>query len=84
VHTGPVTEHDSEPLLTLDEAYRATFHFIHQYYKREPIDPFLLMLVAMTPWTPGGNPRQTDDPATWDDWIKSVQAARESEELPAL
>jgi hypothetical protein len=35
-----------EPLLTLDKAYRATLHFIHQYYQREPIDPFLLMLVS--------------------------------------
>ena len=73
-----------EPLLTLDEAYRATFHFIHQYYKREPIDPFLLMLVSMTPWTPGGDARQTDDPATWHDWLASVQAARDSEESPEL
>lgn len=49
-------EHD-EPLLTLDEAYRATFHFINQYYQREPITPFLLMLVSMKHWTPVGGPK---------------------------
>lgn len=75
---------DDEPLLTLDEAYRATFHFISQYYEREPITPFLLMLVSMTRWTPGGDPRQTNDPATWHDWIASVRAARESDQLPDI
>ena len=75
---------DDEPLLTLDEAYRATFHFIHQYYQREPIVPFQLMLTSMTSWTPGGDPRQTSDPATWHDWMASVSAARESEHLPEL
>jgi hypothetical protein len=67
-------------LLTLDEAYRATFHFIAQYYEREPIEPFLLMLHSMTAWSPGGSLRQTSDPATWDDWIKSVGRAIASDE----
>lgn len=70
--------------LTVDEAYRAAFHFIHQYYEREPIDPFMLMLHSMTPWTPDGNPRQTADPATWDDWLMSVRAARASAQLPDI
>ena len=73
-----------EPLLTLDEAYRATFHFINQYYEREPIVPFMLMLSSMTAWTPGGDPHQTSDPATWDDWMASVRAARESDHLPEI
>ena len=73
-----------EPTLTLDEAYRATFHFINQYYDREPIVPFLLMLQSMTAWTDNGNPRQTDDPATWDDWMASVRAARASDTLPEI
>ncbi|HEY3548014.1 MAG TPA: hypothetical protein VGK17_18230 [Propionicimonas sp.] len=71
-----------EPLLTVDEAFRAAFHFINQYYKREPIVPFVLLLHSMTPWTPGGDPRQTSDPATWHDWMGSVRAARASEQLP--
>jgi hypothetical protein len=66
--TGRVTTW--EPLLTVDKAYRATFHFIHQYYQRVPIDPFLLMLVSMTPCSPEGDPRKTDDP-TWNDWLAS-------------
>jgi hypothetical protein len=68
-----------EPMLTLDEAYRATFHFIHQYYEREPIVPFMLLLSSMTAWSDNGNLRQTDDLATWHDWMKSVQAARISD-----
>ena len=64
-----------EPTLTLDQAYRATYHFIHQYYLREPIDPFLLMLASMGPWNEDSPIRQTSDPATWNDWMRSVRAA---------
>jgi hypothetical protein len=39
-----------EPLLTVDEAYRAAFHFINRYYARERITPFMLMLSSMGPW----------------------------------
>jgi primase-polymerase (primpol)-like protein len=42
----------------------------------------VLLLHSMTPWTPGGDPRQTSDPATWHDWMGSVRAARASEQLP--
>lgn len=73
-----------ESTLTLDEAYRATFHFINQYYEREPIVPIMLLLHSMTAWTEGGDPRQTSDPATWPDWMKSVQAARRSTVLPTI
>jgi len=73
-----------EPLLTLDEAYRAAFHFINQYYEREPIVPFMLMLHSMTPCSQDGDPRQTSDPATWHDWMASVRAARQSDELPTI
>lgn len=38
-----------ELLLTLDEAYRATFSFHNQYYHREAIVPFMLMLNSMAP-----------------------------------
>jgi hypothetical protein len=74
----------NESELTIDEAYRATFHFINQYYQREPTLPFMLMLQSMTAWAENGNPRQTDDPATWDDWMLSVSAARASEKLPEI
>jgi hypothetical protein len=73
-----------EQMLTLDEAYRAAFHFINQYYQREPIVPFMLSLSSMTPWAETGNPRQTDDPATWNDWLLSVAAARASTALPEI
>ena len=47
-----------EPLLTLDEAYRATFHFVNQYYQREPIVPFMLMLNSMSAWSENGDLRE--------------------------
>lgn len=71
-----------EPMLTLDQAYRAAYHFIYQYYLREPIDPFMFMLASMLPSNGDGPLRQTSDPATWHDWMTSVQAALASEELP--
>jgi hypothetical protein len=73
-----------ERLLTLDEAYRATYHFVLQYYKRERIVPFMLLLHSMTPWNDGGDPRVTADPATWSDWLESVDAALASVDLPDI
>lgn len=74
----PVLMDEGEPRLTLDEAYRATYHFISQYYARERITPFMLMLHSMGLEAD----RQTNDPATWDDWMASVEKARASPELP--
>jgi hypothetical protein len=70
-----------EPLLTMEEAYRACYRFINQYYEREPIVPFLLMLGNMEP-DPSGEIRRTSDPATWGDWELSVREARASTDLP--
>jgi hypothetical protein len=54
--------HESQEVLTLDEAYRATFYFIAPDFEREPIERFLLMLSSMTARNPGGPLRQTSDP----------------------
>jgi hypothetical protein len=70
-----------EPLLTLEEAYRACYRFINQYYEREPIVPFLLMLGNMEP-DGSGELRRTSDPATWHDWERSVREALASADLP--
>jgi hypothetical protein len=72
-----------QPPLTLDEAYRATYHFIAQYYGRERTTRLFLMLVSMD-LEPGDDPRRTSDPVTWEDWLASVEAARASSDLPAL
>jgi hypothetical protein len=73
-----------ELLLTLDEAYRATFSFHNQYYHREAIVPFMLMLNSMTAWSENGDLRETSDPATWNDWMAPLRAARASERLPEI
>jgi hypothetical protein len=73
-----------EPTLTLDQAYRATYHFIYQYFLRQPIAPFLQMLASMEPWDEDSPVRQTSDPATWNDWMASVREALASDELPPL
>ena len=75
-----MTDADGEPRLTLDEAYRAAFHFILQYYQRERITPFMLMLSSMEPER--NSPRETNDPAPWHDWVASVERALASAEFP--
>jgi hypothetical protein len=70
-----------EVRLTIEEAYRATYHFIAQYYARERIAAFMLMLHSMAPDPSDGKP---NDPATWHDWMASVEAARASTDLPSL
>jgi hypothetical protein len=74
---------DPERLLTVEEAYRAAYHFINQYYARERITPFMLMLSNMGPWS-AERPelRVTSDPATWSDWLTSVEKALASPDLP--
>ncbi len=80
-----MSENDDEMPLSLDDAYRAAFHFINQYYARERITPLMLMLSSMGPWNPEQPKlRETSDPATWDDWMASVRAARASPDLPRI
>lgn len=69
---------DEEPVLTLEEAYRAAYYFVLQYYGRERITPFMLMLSSMKL----EGKQQTSDPAHWNDWLASVQKALASPALP--
>jgi hypothetical protein len=71
----------SEPLLTIDEAYRAAWRFIAQYATREPVESarrFRLLLGNMEL----DGPRQTCEPAAWHDWVASVDGALASTALP--
>ena len=52
-----------------------------QYYEREPIVPFMLMLVAMEPQA---DQYRANDPASWADWMKCVEQTLAKEPLPAL
>lgn len=75
------TAGDEEPRLTLDEAYRAAWHFIARYAMREPAsaaERFRFMLGNMEL----DGHRQTSDPATWHGWIGSVDTALASTDLP--
>jgi hypothetical protein len=51
------------------------------YYARERIAPFMLMLHSMA-FDPGDG--KTNDPATWHDWLASVEEARASTDLPIV
>jgi hypothetical protein len=59
----------SDLVLTYRQAYETAYRFIWQYAQREPVDPLLLMLVAMEPV----GTEATNDPASWPDWLACVE-----------
>lgn len=69
---------ESEQGLTYSQAYEAAYRFVWQYAKREPIEPFLLMLVAMEPV----GSQATNDPASWHDWLACVEETVAEAPLP--
>jgi len=73
-----VVADDEDPFLTLEEAYRAAYYFVLQYYGRERIAPLMLMLSDMKL----EGKQQTSDPAHWGDWLASVEKALASPDLP--
>ena len=67
------------PSLTVEQAYEAAFRFVAQYYERERIVPFMLMLTSMTPTT---DRERTNDPAAWHDWLHCVEETLAGNQLP--
>lgn len=66
-----------ERLMTPAEAYEAAYRFVWQYAEREPNSVSLqLMLVAMEPAA------RTNDPASWDDWLRCVDQVRQGPPVP--
>jgi hypothetical protein len=58
--------------LTLNEVYAAMFVFLERRYNMTKSDEIGSMLGDMTLLPDGG----TADPATWGDWLKCVEAAK--------
>jgi hypothetical protein len=58
--------------LTLKEAYAAMFVFLEKRYNITKSDELGGMLGQMSLLPDGG----TADPATWGDWLKCVEAAK--------
>jgi hypothetical protein len=74
-------DHVGDPPLTVEQAYEAAYRFVAQYYERERIVPFMLMLKSMTPTV---DQEQTNDPAAWHDWLLCVEATLTGSPLPQL
>jgi hypothetical protein len=66
------------PPTRLEEAYRAAYYFVLQYYGRERITPFMLILNSMRL----EGKQETSDPAHWNNWLASVQNALTHPDLP--
>src|ERR1700733_13063668 len=58
------------PALTPVQAYEAAYRFVAQYYERERIVPFMLMLTAVAPTA---DRERTNDPVAWSDWLNGVK-----------
>lgn len=65
-----------EPSLTIDQGFQAAYHFIRQFYERDARKPESMFLLLT--WMEMEGPRQTRDPAQWEDWLVSVGKARDS------
>ena len=69
-----------EQLLTVADAYEVAFRFVWQYAGREPRSESLqLLLVAMEPTL---DDLRTNDPASWDDWLRCVNDVARGEPSP--
>jgi hypothetical protein len=65
----------AEPSLTLDQGYAAAYYFIRQFYERDGRKPESMFFLLC--WMELEGPRQTSDPAFWNDWLSSVAKAIE-------
>jgi hypothetical protein len=66
---------DDEPSLTLEQAYIAAYHFIHQFYERDAEKPVSMFFLLS--WMALDGPGQSSDPAQWFDWLESVKKSIE-------
>jgi hypothetical protein len=73
---------DDNVQLTQAQAYEACYRFVWQYMDREP-DPeavsLPLMIVALEPTV---DQYMTNDPASWEDWLKCVRDTLDGVPLP--
>lgn len=66
--------------LTVAQAYEAAYRYVAQYRARElESESLLLMMVAMRP----DPPYESNDPASWHDFLDCVCATRAGEPLPS-
>jgi hypothetical protein len=76
-----VAHEPSDDRLSKEQAFEAAYRFVAQYYDRERIEPFFLMLVSMG-WE--GTQDMTNDPATWEEWKECVRQTVAGDPLPEL
>lgn len=59
--------------LTEVEAFTAARFFIEQFNEREKSDALALLVHWME--SEGDDPTETNDPAQWHDWVRSIDRA---------
>ena len=78
-HLSMSSEQAETTYLTTEQGYEAAYRFVAQYYERERIVPFMLMLTSMTPTA---DRERTNDPAAWHDWLRCVEETLAGNPLP--
>jgi hypothetical protein len=64
---------DAKQFLTLDQAYIATWSFIHQFYERD--EQKSESLFSLLTWMELDDARESSDPMQWHDWVRAVDQA---------
>jgi hypothetical protein len=62
-----------DQVLTVDQAYLAACEFIRQFYERDSRKP--QSMFHLLSWMQLEQPRESSDPAQWQDWLACVGAA---------
>lgn len=80
--TGPSGQESAKPMcddvLTMEEAYRAMFHFLEAHYARTQADGLGSLLGDLS-WH-SVREGQPADPAAWLDWTNAIDRARASDD----
>jgi hypothetical protein len=72
---------DVPSTLTPEQSYETAYRFVAQYYERERILPFMLMLTSMRPTS---DDARTNDPGSWSDWERCVEETLAGSPLPEI
>lgn len=67
-------------LLTMEQAYRAMFHFLEHEYGMTKSDDIGGLLGSMD-WTIWKDHPYPADPAAWEDWEDAVEKALEHQQI---
>lgn len=73
---------DEDGQLTRAQAYEAAYRFVWQYMEREPNPDAVSLQEMLVAFEPTTDQYRSNDPASWDDWLKCVRDTLDGVPLP--